>query len=126
MSIEAIKKHLDIHAESFYDFADRISTLSTGALALSITFRKDIVGTSPSAIWLLKFSWVALVIALLCCTGYRFSKAKVHWKIAQSMASGSTLAMESPGLFFSICFKLGCFAFLTGIVSFVWFAFKNI
>jgi len=125
MDKESLRKHLEIHAEAFYDFADRICTLSTGALALSITFRKDIVGNSPSGIWLLQFSWAALVVSLLCCTFYRFSKAKVHWELARHIASGASDGVTSPGLFFSICFRLGCFSFIAGIVSFVWFAGLN-
>ncbi len=126
MNMELLKKQLDIHADAFYDFADKICTLSTGAPALSITFRKDIVGSSPAALWLLKVSWAAFVIALLCSTFYRFSKAKVHWEIAQSILNGQSLHIVSPGRLFSLCFRAGCLAFIAGVGTLVYFAALNI
>ncbi|HEY6169406.1 MAG TPA: hypothetical protein VI454_15300 [Verrucomicrobiae bacterium] len=125
MDIESLQKHAEIHAEAVYKFADRVSTLSTGALALSITFRKDIIGPAPSSIWLLHLSWVAFVIAVICCTVYGFSKAKVHWEIASSIAAGHSFGVATPGLFFSSCFKLGYGFFLIGVVALVWFAILN-
>ncbi len=44
---------------------ERIFTLSTGALALSITFRGAIIGDTKGYLWLLSLSWVALGISSL-------------------------------------------------------------
>lgn len=121
----ALKHHLDIHAETFYDFCDRICTLSTGALALSITFRKDVVGDSPAQIWLLQTSWILWVISLVGCTFYRFSKAKIHWEIAQKIGAGESVGAVSQSIYYSMCFHLGVLSFLLATVSFVWFASIN-
>jgi len=44
---------------------ERIFTLSTGALALSITFRGAIIGDAKCYLWLLSLSWIALGISSL-------------------------------------------------------------
>ena len=126
MDIEALKHHLNIHSETFYDFADRIGTLSTGALALSITFRKDVAGPSPIGVWSLQLSWAAFVLSLICCTAYRFSKAKTHWEIARNISSGQPFTTASPGRFFNFCFLTGVISFLAGVLAVVVFAILNV
>ncbi len=43
-------------------FVDRIITLSTSALAFSMTFRTSLVGVTPSHLWLLKLAWIGFAI----------------------------------------------------------------
>lgn len=125
MDTELALDHVGKHSEALYDFADRITTLSTGALALSITFRKDIAGASPAAIWLLQSSWAAFTIAVICCTIYRFSKAKAHAHIVQAVLKGETRGIMEVGLFYDICFLIARLTFLCGVVALVAFAVKN-
>ena len=44
---------------------DAVLKLSAGALALSITFRSTLIPAHPADIWLLKMSWLGLMIAIV-------------------------------------------------------------
>jgi len=45
--------------------SDRVFTLATGCLALSITFRHDLVGDQPHDLWRLGTSWVCFTISII-------------------------------------------------------------
>ena len=47
-------------------------TVATGALTFSVTFRDSIVGDEPRALWLLKSSWVCLVICIIFNIAFYF------------------------------------------------------
>lgn len=51
--------------EALYQLADRIATLSTAALALTITFRKDLVGDGLQHTLVLKASWICFVLSVI-------------------------------------------------------------
>jgi len=55
---------LYLRVNARFDFADRIITLSTGALALSVTFRKSFSEAAPNHIWLLGLSWILFVTSV--------------------------------------------------------------
>src|ERR1700689_3202588 len=67
-------------------FDKAVLTLSSGALALSFTFAKDIVPRSVAKHnWLLFFSWTAFVLALIVTTiGYLYALRgfKKQWHMA--------------------------------------------
>jgi hypothetical protein len=49
------------------DLAQQLITLSTGILALTITFTKDIVKDIPaSPFWILKAAWVTFLFSICC------------------------------------------------------------
>src|SRR5688572_27139068 len=125
MDTEAVFKHLQKHNDAISDFSDRISALAAGALALSITFRKDIIGASPSNLWILQSAWAGFVISIICCTIYRLSTAKAHWDIVQALIAGRTSGIVEVGLFYTICFRVGWAAFLAGVAALAWFAGIN-
>lgn len=49
------------------DLSKQLITLSTGILALTITFTKDLLGRVPrKKVWTLKFSWIAYLSSIFC------------------------------------------------------------
>ena len=46
-----------------HTFVDRIITVSTSALAFSLTFRSSILGSNPTSVWLLKTAWICLALS---------------------------------------------------------------
>jgi hypothetical protein len=53
--------------QSASDLAQQLLTLSTGILALSITFTKDIVkDATRSPLWILKVAWVLYLLSICC------------------------------------------------------------
>lgn len=48
------------------DLAKQLITLSTGILALTITFTKELLGSVPRGkVWALKFCWATFIISIL-------------------------------------------------------------
>jgi len=49
------------------DLAQQLITLSTGILALTITFSKDVLRTAPTKhAWLLKSAWTTYLLSICC------------------------------------------------------------
>lgn len=72
--------------QSAQALAQQLITLSTGILALTITFTKDIVKVAPnSPMWILKLAWVSYLLCI--CFGI--------WALS---ALTGTLAPSSPGI----------------------------
>lgn len=55
--LDAFKKRMD----AFYHLADRLATLASGALALSVTFTRGTLPHSGFAVWCLRISWLGFL-----------------------------------------------------------------
>ncbi len=75
---DAINQQSEKANEAYYGFAERIITLSTGALALSIAFRSSFSQPIPRAIWTLKLSWLAFLIAITSALITLAGRIQVH------------------------------------------------
>jgi hypothetical protein len=118
----------DQKASKAYDKA--VMTLSGGALGLSVTFLKDIVGQSTRvSIQRLEWSWMCLSLSLLSMlASMLFSQWALRSAIRQ--VDKKTVGNERVGGGFSILTAalnivsgLSCFA---GIALLAWFSFANI
>lgn len=103
----------DAH-EVALDFAKQLITLSSGVLALSATFIRELPAASPVQLALLALSWAALAISV--CGGLQtisaIVKSRLNADYAWSTGAGQRYATISK------------FAFLTGVVLFAAFAFS--
>lgn len=118
----------DQKASEAYD--KTIMTLSGGALGLSVTFLKDIVGDSKrvSVCWL-EASWMCLTVSLLLIlASMLFSQWALRKAINQ--VDTRTLDHEQAGGLLSFCTaSLNVFAGLlcvAGIMLLAWFSLANI
>jgi hypothetical protein len=64
--------------EAYYSFCDKIITLSTGFLALTITFKNSFVSSDPSLPFLLFLSWICFTVAILTSTYIHWGKAWIY------------------------------------------------
>lgn len=62
---ENASEHLAKWLEALYQLADRLATLSAAALALTITFRKDLAGDGLEYVWALKASWLGFILSII-------------------------------------------------------------
>src|SRR5262245_28362930 len=66
------------YAESLWTSGiEKMFVVATGALALSITFRESLVGSSPKYLWLLGGSWIALTTSILGTIGSFIARSRV-------------------------------------------------
>lgn len=116
-------EHFEKGSEYFNQFYSRMFTVSTGALALSITFKTSLTKGSPDHLWLLSWAWVWLTTSILSHLVDRFAmglyffglsteknmEAEIHMKIS-SVATLVSFLTFSAGVF-----SLGSFAVLNNI-----------
>ena len=106
-----------------------IITLSGGALALSLTFLKDIVKQSPirSPIYLIS-SWGLFILSLTCVLGSLLFGIAAYKK-AIDQVDACTIYKENPGGLFSkvttVLHYAGTVFLLTGLVLITIFIYSN-
>lgn len=102
---------------------DRAVTLSSGALALSIAFRKDLVGMVPVDLWALKLAWVCFGIATV--TGSFMHLARVSAILRIRWQDDDVWATKAHPLFAGN-YRLCLTAFAAGMAALAWFGFHNV
>ena len=99
-----------------------IFSFSTGALALSVTFRSSLVGNAPHSLWLLSIAWVLFTLSSLSYILGLMLEACIKMDLAknpqQSLSRKHKLMIVIPNF-------LMTFAFIVGLGAFVGFALAN-
>lgn len=98
--------------QSTNDLAKQLITLSTGSLALSITFTKDIIKSAvPVVTWPLKIAWVAWLLSvcfgiwtMMAVTGMVF-KITEKTGVSESVTYGENVSI--PALLQILMFVVG-------------------
>jgi hypothetical protein len=118
----------DQKASEAYD--KTVMTLSGGALGLSITFLKDIVGTAKRVfVHRLEASWFFLSLSLLLVL---VSMLASQWALREAIrqVDGATLGKGTAGGWFSLltaALNIGSgLCCVAGIVLLAWFSLANI
>jgi hypothetical protein len=118
--------------QAFYAFTERLVTLSTGALALSITFRKSFSQPVPVHLELLRFSWIAFVVVILTSTLVQFGRITIHQRLARAAGQAATADNDTyviaagPGWWHGPAKWIMLLSFPAGIVTLAAFALYNL
>lgn len=107
-------------------FLDRVITVSTGALALSVTFRTSIAGGNPGSIVLLKVAWIAFGIASVAGVIMHLAPASACKNLVKEMESNLNSRSAVPHWFFPVLWFAVLIAFPLGITCLVCFGVVNI
>jgi hypothetical protein len=110
--------------EAYYAFCEKIITLSTGFLALTITFRNSFVSPNPSLPFLLFLSWICFAVAILTSTYIHWGKAWIYKRRAQEILERKSGTGILPKCFTIIRYIM-FISFPTAIASFVSFVIIN-
>jgi hypothetical protein len=120
---------LNLRNEAFFSFVDRLLTLATGALALSITFRKSFSAPTPVHIELLKYSWIGFTIAIIACLVVQYGRITFHRNMAMAMyeaeKSGEEIVVGRPARWFQPAARLMVISFFVGVSCLAVFAILN-
>lgn len=129
MNTEALYKKLaemnDIKSESRDKFTDRLITVSTGALAFSITFRKALIGSDAEHIWLLKGAWIALAISAVCGVFLHLGGASAAIRMVKAMKVDPNRAYAGTHPIYRLLYLAVVLAFPSGLIMFMLFAVYN-
>jgi hypothetical protein len=127
MQRQLIQKHADLENAAFYSFCDRVITLSTGALALSITFRSSFSAAPPVRLFLLKVSWVCFTLAILAALVTHIGRIRSHKNvIRQALKNDGGVIISESGRVFRCAIWVMYTSFFLAILSLAAFAFVNL
>lgn len=86
----------EIWASEVTKYDRTVLSLAGGALALSITFMRDIAGDSPRAVVLLGLGWLALIISMgLIVSSFPISKLAVEMRWIHDQQKGHELSNKA-------------------------------
>ena len=113
-STDVIPDQLVKWLDALYQLADRLATLSTAALALTVTFRKDLAGTGLEYSFVLKVSWISFVLSVLGFVIIYVGRIDIHRRavIAAGTSTASTLVILPPWYF-----RIGRLLLLAGFLG---------
>jgi len=101
---------------------DLIFSFSTGALALSVTFRNSLVGNEPQLLWLLSTAWIAFTLSSLSYIIAVMLDEYLDIYIAKHVPD--SLTFKHKAMIVIPNFAL-TFTFMIGISAFLCFALAN-
>ena len=125
--LRLIKKHADLENAAFYSFCDKVITLSTGALALSITFRSSFSAALPVCLWLLKLSWICFTLAVLTAMFTHIGRIRSHRSVRlQLLKNEGNVIVSKVRKIFGFAIWVMYASFFLAIASLAAFAFVNL
>jgi len=110
--------------KAYYSFCDKIITLSTGFLALTVTFKNSFVSSEPSLLSFLFLSWAGFAISILSTTYIHWGKAWIYNQRANEIFKRKHGTGNLPHRF-SIARYVMFFSFPIAILCFAVFAIIN-
>ena len=111
--------------EAYYSLCDKLITLSTGAIALSVTFNQTLIPKSPHCLWLLRISWILFVATIFAGFAVHWGNAWIWNKRVNEILDGKSSDGRLPRRF-SVYRWLMFTAFALAILSFTGFALVNV
>jgi len=125
--VRTLLSTLERDSQNSYDKA--ILTLSGGALGVTISFVKNVIGNMPKGTVFMFASWVCWGLSLACVL-FSFYASNLALRRAVIQLDNETIEDEQPGGAFDTITAVlnaasGCF-FLAGTFLFVYFGYKNI
>ena len=104
--------------------------LSGGALGVTITFIKDIVGESKIIFsGLALTAWSAWALSLSCLLAAFYFGTRAYRYAIQKLDEGKLNSANPGGIYSTItnCLNvIGGVSFISGVILFVWFAYRNL
>jgi len=110
--------------EAYYSFCDKTITLSTGFLALTITFKNSFVTTDVSCPSLLYLSWACFTVAILSATYIHWGQAFIYNRRANEILNSKPGSGKLPIRFY-VCRYIMFLSFPAAVLCFSIFAIIN-
>ena len=112
--------------EAHKTFIDRVITVSTGALALSVTFRSAIAGAGVRHVWLLQSAWLGLVVCSVGGVVMHLTTASTCKRLVAAMQKDEHAVAAGPHPFYQILWIIILFCFPLSFAALSIFAIVNV
>lgn len=105
---------------------DRLLTLSTGALTLSIAFREAIGGSAPVALGLLRLAWLAFCAPILGAVLYHVFDFHLYNRAIDKLRQGRSKFEVNNGCLVLPLAYASLAGFSLGLLALLLFALRNL
>lgn len=126
MTPSTLKEMNDIKITSLDRYTDRIITVSTAALAFSITFKTSLIGESPDLVWLLQIAWLSLGLSGISGVFLHRAQASSAIRAVKAIARGDSQFYSGCHPVFNWLAKVMNTCFPVGISALMLFAIINV
>lgn len=106
-------------------FIDRVVTLSSSMLVLSIAFRTSMIGPAATNLWLLKVAWVALAVSSVCGAFIHLSTASAGRRLLIRMQANHNEGSASAHPIYTLLYVFLVISFPVGIAALMAFGIVN-
>jgi hypothetical protein len=127
MNFPELERATQDRAKAFYGLCDKIITVASGLLAVTVTFRTSLLSNINGKIQaprLLIWAWIALAVTVAAGLITHFGLVRAQTRAIREMIAGRPGA-GIPGAFFTFCSFVMALSFLLALISFVIFAALN-
>jgi hypothetical protein len=124
---ELIETATEKSSEVYYSLAERIATLSTGALALSITLKAKFVPSIPKSPRLLAWSWICFSVSIVSSVIVHWGRVVSHMDIVRQMLKNPSAPNYTgdPGFLYRLSMKVTFVSFVAAVCFLTYFAVIN-
>ena len=123
-----IEKAAHDRTAAYYGLCDKIITVSSGLLAVTITFRGSLLSAAGPTVrspHLLIMAWIALAITVTAGLLTHVGLVQAQTQAIRMMIAQDEIGIGQPNLFFRLCFWIMAASFVVALASFVLFAIYN-
>jgi hypothetical protein len=115
-------------AKAFYGLCDKIITVASGLLAVTVTFRNSLLSNIEGKIHaprLLIFAWIGLALTVVAGLITHFGQVRAQTQAIRTLIQSGNIGGGIPGPFFSFTYLVTAVSFCAALISFVIFAALN-
>lgn len=115
---ELYLKELEKRMDAIYQLSDKLATLASGALAITVTFTQGAASTYGCAVWFLRASWFGFIATVAGFFLIHHTKIWMHKDLADKIKVQDDLFITSrPPRYFHIGRYLLIVGFWIGLLS---------
>jgi len=124
MNHKTISEYLEKRNDVLYVLAEKLTSLSAGCLALTVTFRRDIL-SGNNDVWILKMAWGGFILVVIAFVLLYLARMELYRRVIDSAISNNLFISGKQPWYFKLAFYALFLGFLTGIGSLAFYGFTH-
>jgi hypothetical protein len=126
--MEQLERATRERAAAYYNVAEKVITLASTLLAVTITFRNSLLAGTSGRIqgrWLLFVAWICLAVSVATGLLALFGDVRARTQAIRMMIASGGVGGGKPGRVFEASYFVMALSFSLALTSFVAFAIAN-
>ena len=115
---------MEKRSDALYELAAKLTNLSAGSLALTVTFRRDLLSSGADS-WMLKAAWCGFILVIFAFVLICFARMEIYRRLIDSAIRGDQVITGKPPWYFRLAFRSLCLGFLVGVGFLALYGFRH-